>query len=591
MNERRTEEGPGEAREMGTPVEPSPPNPKDKTPAPLLLWVLLGLTALLILIEPGRVPLFEPDEGRYAEIPREMLATFDFVVPRLNGLLYFEKPPLYYWAVAISLELFGPNEFAVRFPSKLATLLLLFLTYRFAKRRYGERTAVLSSLITGSSILVFTLARVATIDPSLSLAVAAAAFAFVGFAEAEAEGDREAARLRLFGLHIACAAAVMLKGLVGLVLPGGAILLFVLLTSRYRLIPRLFAPGPLVLFLILTVPWHVLVARKERDFLDFYFVNEHFNRFFRPGHAREGSILYFVAVLLVGFLPWTAFFGRLRETWPGSRLAGWRARPTEAFLWLYAIFGLVFFSVSRSKLIPYLEPIWPAVAVLLALSIERARRAGATFVAERRLLAVVFGVLFLVARDYAITDGLAKEFGIEKAAYFVLAVLMVGVGVNLCLRARQSTGASDGGLARLASAVAGPWLALLIGCLAALSPVAKAVTAWPVVNALLTRIQPGDLVFQRGHYVQSVPFYLGRMTPLVSHGKSELDFGRAHNSNILLFPTEAEFAQAWNGYARVFVVLHKDRKHDFHHPALDLKPPVEIAALRNGKISLVTNRP
>ena len=142
------------------------------------LFVLLGLTLLLLVLQTGRTPLFEPDEGRYAEIPREMLATGDFVTPRLNGVLYFEKPPLYYWLVAGSMALLGPSEWAVRLPGMLASAGMVLLTAAFARRRWGLRTGLLAGIVTGTSGLVFILARIAIIDPVLSLALSAAAFAF-----------------------------------------------------------------------------------------------------------------------------------------------------------------------------------------------------------------------------------------------------------------------------------------------------------------------------------------------------------------------------------------------------------------------------
>ncbi|MCM3878207.1 MAG: glycosyltransferase family 39 protein, partial [Thermoanaerobaculia bacterium] len=140
------------------------------------LFALLLLAVLLLVLEPGRVPLFEPDEGRYAEIPREMLAARDFLTPRLNGVLYFEKPPLYYWSVAASLAILGPTEMAVRLPGKLAAASMVLLAVAFARRRWGTRTGLLAGLFLASSILLVALARIALIDPMLSAALAVATF-------------------------------------------------------------------------------------------------------------------------------------------------------------------------------------------------------------------------------------------------------------------------------------------------------------------------------------------------------------------------------------------------------------------------------
>src|ERR1019366_6140534 len=151
--------------------------------------------------------------------------------------------------------------------------------------------------------------------------------------------DVRRARRDLYAFHAACAAAVLLKGLVGVVLPGGAIVLWALVTGRWRTLARVFLPGPILLFCALAVPWHVAMALRHPDFLQFYFVHEHFQRFATTEHRRAGPPVYFIPVLLAGFLPWTGFFGRFREVWPGFSRGGWRARGTEGFLWIWSVLG------------------------------------------------------------------------------------------------------------------------------------------------------------------------------------------------------------------------------------------------------------
>ena len=549
---------------------------------------LLLASVLLLVVEPGRIPLFEPDEGRYAEIPREMLATGDFVTPRLNGVLYFEKPPLFYWSVAASFRLFGLTEFAARIPTKLASAGLILLTYLFARRRNGERTALLASLILATSTLVFAMARITIIDPSLSLALSAAAFAFAAFQEHEASGDKGRARRALYLLHLSCAAAVMLKGLIGIVLPGGAILIWAVVVGRARIVPRLFSPGPLALFLALVVPWHVLVARRNPDFLNFYFIHEHFDRFAKREHRREGSPLYFVAVLLGGFLPWSAFLPRLSETWPGRRLAAWRQRQTEGFLWIWALVVFLFFSASHSKLIPYIEPIWPAVALLLAIGMEAARKRGVSFRAERIVTAVLFGSLLLAGVLYAFGGGYAARFGISPFVPFVLGGLFLGF-VFLLLPAGPHVHA----FRETTAAIAVPWLIFLSGSVAAFPAVARAITPWSLVRSVQRELRPGDRLVQRGHYLEVVPFYTRRLTPVSALGWSELDFGREHLSPLRraeLFPSEPDFTALWNGPQRVLAIVHRDHLKSWGDPARSLSKAVELGREGNGKHFLFGNK-
>ena len=558
----------------------TPRLPKDAGERTLL--VLLLLATFLLVLEPGRVPLFEPDEGRYGEIPREMLATGDWVTPRLNGVLYFEKPPLYYWSVATSMAVLGPTELAVRLPGKLSAAGMVLLAAAFARRRYGARTGLLAGLVCASSLLVVALARIAIIDPMLSLAMSGAAFAFAAFAEGDADGDAKRARRALYGFHVACAAAVLLKGLIGVVLPGGAIVFWTLLTGRWRTLARVFSPGPLVVFLALAVPWHVAMARRHPDFLQFYFVHEHFDRFAKTEHKREGPLVYFVPVLLAGFLPWTAFLGRLRETWPGLSRAAWKARATEGFLWMFSGLVFVFFSVSRSKLIPYVLPIWPALAVLLALGIERARARGASFRGERVATGVLFGALLCAGAAYGFGAGFLARFDGTVAGACALLALLGGFVLNVSPRVTAD--------AESAPLVVAPWLAFLAFLLAVLPGAAHWVTPWPVVAPALAALDGEAVLVQRGHYLEVLPFYAARTTPVAALGWSELDFGRSHKGTEPLFPSDEAFAALWNGPRKVVVMVHRDHLSAFAKPPLSDTPAEVLGRENNAKHVVLANR-
>ena len=549
------------------------------------LFALLLLALLLLVFEPGKVPLFEPDEGRYAEIPREMLAARDFLTPRLNGVLYFEKPPLYYWSVAASLAILGPTEMAVRLPGKLAAASMVLLAVAFARRRWGTRTGLLAGLILATSILLVALARIALIDPMLSLALAAATFAFASFAEGEASGDARRSRLALYAFHAACAAAILLKGLVGVVLPGGAIVVWTLVTGRWRTLQRVFSPGPLVLFLALAVPWHVAMALRHPDFLQFYFVHEHFQRFATTEHRRTGPAVYFLPVLVAGFLPWTAFFGRFRESWPGFTRGAWRARSTEAFLWIWALLVFAFFSASKSKLIPYVLPIWPALSVLLALGIERARARGAAFRGDRQLAAVFFGLLFGAAAAYGWGAGFLERFGSGRTGFLALGALLGGFVANVSPRLFGPRREGDP-----VPWVAGPWLAFVAGLLVVLPGAARVVTPWPVASRALEILGADDLLLQKGHYLEVLPFYAKRLTPIASLSWSELDFGRSHPGTEALFPKDDEFAASWNGDRRMVVVVHRDHLGAFGRPPLSTTRAEILAREASGKHVLLSNR-
>lgn len=555
------------------------------------LLLLLALTLLLTVLQLETTPFFEPDEGRYAEIPREMLATGEFVTPHLNGVLYFEKPPLLYWSVAASMFLLGQNEWAARLPGMLATVAMVLMAAAFAGRRWGARTGLLAGLVTGSSVLVFALARIVITDALLSAVLTGAVFAFAAFQEAEQAGNARRARRALYGLHVACALAVLAKGLIGVVLPGGAILVFVALSGRWRLLPKLFAPGPLLVFLLIAVPWHVEVARRNPDFLDFYFGDQHFRRFFTKAHRRQGSWLYFVGVLLAGFLPWTGFFGRFRETFPARR-AAFRERATESFLWIWAILVFLFFTVSQSKLIPYVEPIWAPLGVLLAIGIERARQRGTGFQAERLLTALLLAALLGAGVFFGIGKGHLAAWGEERRGLAVLCLLLPAVAACLAPRLLARLSGRSTAPSRLdpVPGIAAPWLAFLFGLLLVLPAAARAITPWPIISVLLRELKPEDLLIQRGHYLQATAFYTKRFVMVTGLGWHELNFGSTRKGSEGRFPSQEEFLRMWEGDRRVFLIIHEDDLEMISDPKVGFRPGRVLAQMRNRKFSLMVNR-
>lgn len=519
-----------------------------------------------------------------------MLATGDFVAPRLNGYRYFEKPPLHYWAVAASMSVFGETEGAARLPGKLSAVGMVLATVLFARRRWGERVALLAGLVVATSLLVVALGRVNSIDAPLSFAVSTSAFAFAAFQEHERSGDRARARAALYLLHASCAAAVLLKGLVGLVLPGGAILVWAVLSRRLAIVPKLFSPGPLLVFLALVLPWHVAIARRDAEWFDFYVVGEHFRRYFQSGHRREDSAFLFAGVLAGGLIPWSAFLPRLLGAFPSLRRGEWRDRGTEAYLQVFWVLVVVFFSLSRSKLVPYILPVWPSVALLLVLGVERARQKGAAFRVERWVTGVVFGLLASAAIAWGFAGGLAARYGVEVPAAVAAGALALGALANLAPRGGR---ASRRPLAteRLALSVGLPWVVFLGALLAAFPSVARSVTPWPLVAVLKRELRPDDLLLQRGSYLQSPAFYVRRLTPIADLPWSELDFGREEARSRGLYLSEEEFARKWNGPARVVCVVHFAHLRDFVDPAPGLSPPRILARSPNRKFYLVANRP
>lgn len=517
---------------MPTPTEPTaPPSPEPgSVPDRMRLrGLLLALATLLLVFEAGRAPLLEPDEGRYAEIPREMLASGDFVTPRLNGVRYFEKPPLLYWSVALSFRLFGESETAARLPVKLAALGLVAATFLFARRRFGERTALLSAFIVASSLLVSGLARNLLIDPLLALAVTGTVFALAAFAEHDEQGNAGGVSRARWLVAVSAAAGVLLKGPVALLLPGVPFLVFLVLTGRLRSATRLLAPAPLLAFLLATVPWHVLVALRNPGFVDFYVWDQHVLRFLTSRHERTGSPLYFVAVLLAGLLPWTAFLGRMKEVWPGRSRSAWRSSGATGYLFLFVAFTFLFFSVSKSKLIPYVLPAWPALGVLLGAGIDRAAARGARLRADTVGAGLLLAALFAAGAAFGLGQGWLARVDAVAGGAVLLAGLALGAALLLGPFGRSLP---------VEVRVGGPWLLVLAGAVVAWPSAARTLTPWPVLEHLRGTTAP---VVQYHDYFRVVSFYAGRTTLVVDPGDEELQFDASRGAATPGRISEGEF--------------------------------------------------
>lgn len=327
-------------------------------------WALLAVAlfcAVYFGFDLGERRISSPDEGRYIEIPREMALSNDYVLPRLNGVLYFEKPPLFYWLQALTLEVLPINGWTMRlWPALLGLGGCLFACWA-GLRFYGRTAGIVAAGILATTLLYYGLARFVVLDMAVTAFMNAALFFYL-FA-AEAADERKSKNFVRWG-HAAAAGAVLCKGLIGLVLPALAVLVWIILLGRWSFVKRLFDPIALAIFIVLSVPWHVAAAMGNKDFLWFYFVHEHLLRFTTRVHHRYGPPYYFLPVLIAGFLPWTGYIWHgLREAWP-KRWSQRQDHAVELFLiiWVAVIFG--FFSISDSKLPPYILPVFAPLAVL-----------------------------------------------------------------------------------------------------------------------------------------------------------------------------------------------------------------------------------
>ena len=470
------------------------------------LWLLLAVVWFGTL---GIRPLYKADESRYAEISREMVASGDWVTPRLNGFKYFEKPPLQYWATAALFSVLGDHDWVARLWTALIGFAGIVLTFQAGNRLFGPPVGTYAAAILAGSPLYALLGQVNTLDMSVSVFLAAAIFAFA------------LGHMLLF--WAACALAVLSKGLIGVVLPLGAVALYALLKREWS-IPWRMRPlaGPIV-FLAITAPWFIAVSMANSEFAHFFFIQEHFQRVTTQMHHRVHPAWDFVPILLAGLAPWLVPFGR------AVYLAIKTRTDAELLLWCWASVVFVFFSASGSKLPPYILPIFPALAVLAA----RAVTAGTLKWQSIAIIPLALGVGLAIWKLGA---------GGRYAAYSEWLVI-----ADLVLAACAVAALAFAWRQRIAGAVlalaAGGLLSTQIGA-AGHYTLSDRFSAATTVRALPSAIPDDAPVFAVDAYDHTIPWSLRRTVTMV-HYRDELGVAVEWDASKFI-PDLAAFAKAWN---------------------------------------------
>ena len=318
---------------------------------------LLG--AFLIFARLGALPLLQPDEGRNAEVAREMNQSGAWLVPTYNGLPYLDKPSFYFKTVALSFALFGETETAARLSSALFGFALLAMAFAFCRREYTERTAALAVMIVATAPLYLAFSRLVIFDMTLAFFVCGAIFA--GYIAERTEGR---SRRLWYSLGAVLAAlATLVKGPVGFIVPGLVLGVFNFLDGRPGALKRLLAPVNIVVFFAITLPWFLGVNRLHRDFAYYGIVEESFHRYTTTEFRRTGPFYYYVPWIVAGVFPWSVLL-------PESAVAAWRARrrwaSADRLFVVWAIVVVVFFSLSKSKRPDYILSAIVALGALTA---------------------------------------------------------------------------------------------------------------------------------------------------------------------------------------------------------------------------------
>lgn len=324
-------------------------------------WLPLAAAIAWLAFSIGLRPLSVPDEGRYVGVAWGMLTSGHWLVPQLDGLPYFHKPPLFYWITAASLSLFGHHEWAVRIAPLLGAATGTTAIYLLARRWWSQRVANFTLLAAVTQPLVFVGAQYANLDMLVAGCIAASICAFAHAALLLAEGRD--ARWPMAAGYLATALGLLAKGLIGIVLPGLVLVVWLLLQRRPRLILALLWWPGLLLFLAVAGPWFVLMQREFSQFSYYFFYVQHFARYAEGGFNNRQPFWFYPLVLAGLALPWSV--------WMLASVRGRRAGaddPVQArlrqLLWLWLVLIVLFFSLPQSKLVGYILPTaWPVALI------------------------------------------------------------------------------------------------------------------------------------------------------------------------------------------------------------------------------------
>ncbi len=537
--------------------------------------VLLVLGSCLFFLRLGVPGLMDPDEGRYAEIAREMLASGNFITPQLNFLPYLEKPPLVYWLTALSLQLWGHTEGAARLVPALSALGGLWAVYWLANRLWDPNTALLAGLITATSCGYFLLGRILTLDMALTCCLTwGIALAWVAW--------RGGSRRYLVWSYVALGLGVLAKGPVAVVLPALIFLVWLVLEGEWRQWRRLWHPGGAVLLVLLMLPWYLLAAWQNPEFVRYFFWEEHVERFLTPRIHAGQPVYFYVGVMLVGLLPWTFL---LPWVWGAGKAldTDFQAAADRRFLlvWFGVIF--VFFSLARAKLFPYLLPGLPPLALLMGRALA-APDAAAHWQSQIWRWTVLGWLLVALALlgALAVLPWAAPQTW-ARLAFLALYLVVTGGLVLAVIPLLLLLGGNSPKRVRLCL-ISG---ALIFNLLLILGVERLAVVRSPraLAQIINQHRQIDTVILGYQAYSQAISFYTGQ--PLYLFGlRGELDFGiRQRPDTPYHFSTVAQVSAFLEQHPDFFVIIDPENFKVFQtiHPY-----PVQVLA-RWQKYLLIRN--
>jgi 4-amino-4-deoxy-L-arabinose transferase-like glycosyltransferase len=569
------------------------------------LWpsVLVFTLLWLAVFGPGlfHPPLIDDADAAHAEAGREILLRHDWVTLHENGIRYLEKAPLPYWGMAVGFKLFGVSVWSARLSLHLSVLVLAIFMYQFGRRFLSAKAGFWAGIILLCSCGPYMFTRILIPDVTVGLWIAIALYLFL---DGWQKGNPSL--LSCWAIAVVIALNVLTKSLIGVVFPLGIIFVFLLIVRDLRHLLKLHLISSTVVFLVVAAPWHILAALQNppagqsKGFLWFYFINEQVLRYLGKRYPVDyGTVPFFIfhGLLLIWFLPWSAFFpqalAKIRLRLP--RVEGVRRSPEAVLLLLFcwAAFILVFFSFSTRQEY-YLAPALPALALILGywLGLESEAQIGSPIARAGRvssvvllvvglLIAVITGSLAIISHSPApgteLSDLLKKNpdvYMLSLGHFLDLTgnamslfrgpligtalAFLFGTGLNWYFRRRGKTQAANWALVGM--------MIVFIECahtaLIVFSPV---LGSRSLAAAIQREYRPGEEIVSDGEYTRttSINFYTGVQELILNGRINGLWYGSLFPDAPPIFLDDAQFASLWNGTKRVYLVSSSDERREY----------------------------
>jgi len=557
--------------------------------------ILIALWAIIYMIGISRPALLDDVDTVHAEAAREMLQRHDWVTLYTDGIRYLEKAPLMYWSLAVSYKLFGVGTWTTRLPLLLGVLAVTLATYRLGKYVYGEMAGLYAGVVLITALGLFVYTRFLIPEVLVTLWLTLGYYLFL-----QALEQKQPSRFVCWGFAALCALNVLTKGLIGLVFPGAAIGLFLLLTGRLAILKKLRLVSSAIVFLVIAAPWHILAAIRNppqgqaRGFLWFYFINEHFMRFLGkrvpPGYDTV-PLAIFWGLLLAWLFPWSAFFpqslrdvpwrwrefrNKLAQKWDRTRSAN-----LLFLLWPLVIVGFFSFSTRQEY---YTIPGLPGMALLVGAWLTRESTPAATDWDRKAgrissIVLLVIGALGFAAgmyllfvssppipgadladllkknpQDYNFSLGhvfdlTPRALGAFRGSLLAVSLAMlIGTGANWLLRIKRRAFWGNVSLTAMMIVL----LASIHSSFITFSPILSSHNLAEVVQKAF---RPGDLIVIDGQYheASTLNFYTGIPVHVLHEPSGNLWYGAKFPDAPHIFETRESLAAMWNGPARIFV--------------------------------------